>query len=77
VRVNVKWRNVLALILGISILYQVIKMHSRMLIFLQCMGDMGPYNATEEKIMGMMAFGVTAILLGGLIVILIQNGRRD
>lgn len=73
---EIKWANVFGFALLIFAFVLVIRMHERVHAFLASMGQMGPEHTTDEKIWGLIAFGLVAITLAGLIQILIRSQDR-
>ncbi len=73
---EIKWANVVVLGLVIFALVTVIRMHEQVSGFLASMDQMGPEHTTDEKLWGLMAFGLVALILAGILKMLIQN-RND
>ena len=70
---EIKWENIVWFGLIIFTFVLVIRMHEQIFAFLASMGQMGPQHTTDEKIWGLIAFGLVALILAGLIKILIHN----
>ena len=62
--------------LTIFALIMVIRMHDEMGAFLGCMGDVGPGHTTEEKMFGLMAFGLVGVIIVGVVKILAGRDRH-
>ena len=72
-----RWDNiaVLGLIIFALIVLSEYPMHIG--FFLRSMEHMGSGSTPDEQLMGLMAFGLVAITILGVIKIVLQNNRND
>lgn len=67
---EIRWNNIIALILLIIALVLAVKFLPAMMAFLGSMKDIGPGHTADEKTIGLMAFGLVAILLVAIVKVL-------
>lgn len=70
---EVKFHNIICFALAMFALLMLFHMHEEVAAFLQAMGDLGPEHSTDEKIWGLMAFGLVCATLLGVFVTLLKN----
>ncbi len=70
---KVRWHNIACLALALFGLWLLIRMRNEIAEFLQLMGDIGPGNTGDEQMWGLIAFGLVAVTLLGVIKILTKN----
>ena len=73
---KVLWHNIIALILAILAIGILLNMSKPLAAFITGMGDIGPYHATEDKVLGLIAFSLTGLILVAIVKILTHN-RND
>ncbi len=73
---ELRWANVVAFALAIGALVVALKMHRQMYTFLSTMGSIGTSHDPSEVTAGLIAFGLLAVSLLGLIKILTHNDRK-
>jgi hypothetical protein len=61
--IRIRWANIFAAILALLGIKLMIEFHREMDVFLQGMGNMGPGSTPEDRVWGLCAFGLCAILL--------------
>jgi hypothetical protein len=71
----IKWTNVICFALFVFLVVALIHMHESVAAFLRAMGDMGPEHSTDEKIWGLITFGVVMVGFAGILTILIRNQK--
>jgi len=71
-----RWNNIIALILFVIALVLGVRFLPAIVGFLGSMNDIGPGHTTDEKTMGMMAFGLVAILLVAVVKVLTQGPKK-
>jgi hypothetical protein len=74
---EVKWSNVALFALVIVALIVGIQMREQISAFFGCMGSIGPAYTTQDKMWGLMAFGLIAVLILGILKILAERDHRD
>ena len=74
---EIKWANVVAFGLAIFGLVLGVTLHRQIGGFLGTMTAIGPGHAPEEQTIGLIAFGLVAISLLGLIKIVLHANRED
>ena len=72
---EVKWTNVICFALAIFAVLMLIHMQESVVSFLRAMGDLGPEQTADEKIWGLIAFSLVAVILVGILKVIMQNKR--
>ncbi len=72
---EVDWPNVIALVMTVTAVIVVIKTYEYIVAFLGRIKDMGPGHPVDDQLWGLVAFGLVAVTILGVIRILTR--RRD
>jgi uncharacterized membrane protein YqhA len=74
--VQIRWNNIIALILLVLALILLVKLLPAMVVFLASMKDIGPGHTTDEKTIGLIALGLVGVLLVAVVRILTSNNSK-
>lgn len=72
---EINWGGITCLILAIIAIVIIVRMRHKVALFLGTMGQIGPGNNPDDKILGLIAFGLIVLLIVGIVKILAS--RRD
>lgn len=73
---RIHWPNIYALILTIVAGIVAIRHQAAIGTFLGCIAHIGPGRSDDERTMGLIAFGVVAVLFVAVLRILSRNRKR-
>jgi len=74
---EIKWSNLAFFVLVVFTFVVTIRMRESIVIFLSSLGQLGPEHSTDEKIWGLMAFGLVAVTLVAILRVFIDTRNRD
>ena len=72
---QIHWQNIVALMLAIGALTLFLKYRPQISGFLSMMTMIGPGHDSEEKTLGLIAFGLIAISLVAIVRLLTHNKK--
>ena len=72
---GIKWTNVICFALFVFLVMWLIHMHESVAAFLHSMGDLGPEHSTDEKVWGLITFGVVMVGFTAILTIMIRNQK--
>lgn len=71
---EVKWHNIICFALVMLALFMLIHSREEVAALLQALGNLGPEHSTDEKIWGLIVFGLVSFTLLGVLITLMRNG---
>lgn len=72
---EVNWTGIICLVLAIVAVVIIAKAHGHIGAFLAAMGRIGPGHTTDDKVIGVIAFGLVALLIVAIVKILVSQRR--
>jgi len=72
---QIRWNNIIALILLVIALVLAVNFLPSLIAFLGSMKDIGPGHTTDEKTVGLIAFGLVGILLVAVVKVLTHGSK--
>ena len=72
---QIRWNNIIALILLVIALVLAVNFLPALIAFLGSMKDIGPGHTTDEKTVGLIAFGLVGILLVAVVKVLTHGSK--
>ena len=73
---EIRWRNLFAFALAVFALVVAVKGRHEIGAFLATLGALGPGHTPDEQTVGLVAFGLLAVTILALALILKSNPRR-
>ncbi len=73
---KIRWTNVFVFGMTIAVILLFKEYGSEIIGFLRSMKNIGPGHSTEEKTIGLMAFGLIAILVVSIVKIITQTSQK-
>lgn len=72
---QIKWSNVIAFAMVVFALVVFLKTYPQMAAFFAAMNDIGPGHDPDEQVRGLVAFGLIALTIVGIVKIVVNGGR--
>ena len=73
---QINWAGIVCLALAIFVIVIVVRAHNKIAAFLGTMAQIGPGHASDEKLVGLIAFSLVVLTIVGLVKILSQGLRK-
>lgn len=73
---QIRWNNIIALILLVISAVLAVRFLPAMMSFLSTMKDIGPGHTTDDKTIGLIAFGLVGITLVAVVRILTTRNSK-
>ena len=73
---EIRWNNIILMVLFVIVLLLVLKLLPTMAIFLVGMKDIGPGHTTDEKTAGLIAFALVSMLIVAIVKVLTSRNSK-
>ena len=70
---QINWTGIICLALVIFVIVTVVHAHNKIAAFLGTIGQIGPGNSSEDKILGLIAFALVVLLIVAIVKILVSR----
>jgi hypothetical protein len=72
---EIRWNNIIAFVLLLIALVLLVKCLPEITAFMASMKHLGPSHSTDDKVFGLIAFGLVGVLLVAIVRILSNNSK--
>ena len=74
--IGINWTGIICLALLVFVVVIIARSHGEIAAFLGTMGRIGPGHTTDDKVIGLIAFGLIVVTIVGLVAVLSRGPRE-